>query len=195
MLALLLGAIGAVVGWQISDRLESKNAFCTSCHLDAQTPLHRKIARDFAGVPATTLAARHAATSIEGRQDASFRCVDCHAGTGFTGRLRVKWLAMSDSVRYALGRFEEPKNMRVPLRDEDCEKCHPDHPAQETTPGAVERFHALAVHDTNLGVACVSCHEAHEQGGTAEAVFLRRERVMPECARCHPAFGSDSATP
>ena len=179
---LLLGAIGGPVGWQVTDRLESNNAFCASCHLDADTPLHREIARDFELWPVSTLASKHGKAVVEGRDEAAFRCVDCHGGTGLVGRARVKLLAAKDAFWYVSGRFEEPRQMSVPLRDEDCSKCHADHPAAAGQPDAAQPFHALAVHDTNLGLACVACHEAHVSGGRAEAYFLRAERVRSECA-------------
>ena len=50
-IALLVLAAGAPAGWMISDRLESRNEFCTSCHLDAATPLHEQKAMDFAESP------------------------------------------------------------------------------------------------------------------------------------------------
>lgn len=193
--ALLLGAISTPIGWQVSDRLESNNAFCTSCHLDASTPLHRDIARDFEHPTASTLASRHAKAVVEGRDDATFRCVDCHGGTGFIGRARVKLLAAKDAFWYVAGRFEEPQHMSVLLRDDDCSKCHAVHPAASGREDGAEPFHALAVHNTNLGVVCVSCHEAHVVGGRAGAYFLRGERVRSECARCHPALAGDAEAP
>jgi nitrate/TMAO reductase-like tetraheme cytochrome c subunit len=191
----LLGAMGVPIGWHVSDRLESNNAFCTSCHLDAGTPLHREIARDFELWPVSTLASKHGKAAVEGRAESAFRCVDCHGGTGLAGRARVKVLAAKDAFWYVLGRFDEPKHMSVPLPDEDCSKCHAGHPAASAEPGAVEPFHALAVHNTNLGISCVACHEAHVSGGRAEAYFLRAERVMAECARCHPGLPGEAGAP
>jgi hypothetical protein len=181
-LALLL----APIGWMASDRLEQRNEFCTACHLRDGSPLHRAKAEDFAARPPSTLAAAHAAAGVDGRADPAFRCIDCHGGTGAVGRVRVKLLSARDAFWYAVGRFEEPDRMRWPLWDDDCATCHARFEERAPAPGVDPAFHELAVHNAELGVACVACHAAHEGGGLADHDFIRPAAVRARCAECHP---------
>ncbi len=193
----LAGVVAAPAGWMISDRLEARNDFCTSCHLAADasngphagTPLHRAIRRDFDARPPLSLASAHAAAGVEGRPDPAFRCIDCHQGTGALGRARVKALAAKDAFFYLLGWFEEPRSMSHPLQDSDCRKCHSgfEEPSSEAE-GATPRFHALPVHNAKLGVGCVECHQSHERGGEEASHFLRADALRTQCARCHSEF-------
>ena len=122
------------------------------------------------------------------RADGAFRCIDCHGGTSWIGRARVKALAAKDSFWYVVGHFEEPSGMRWPLWDEDCTKCHVGFAEADPQPWENPRFHQLAVHNVELGVDCVECHEAHETGGAAESYHLRPKHVQAQCARCHSEF-------
>jgi hypothetical protein len=78
--------------------------------------------------------------------------------------------------------------MAWPLRDDDCRKCHAQFASESAASESWESpaFHALVVHNRELGVACVSCHLSHERGGLADRNFLHPEPVRAECARCHP---------
>jgi hypothetical protein len=169
----LTALVAAPLGWAISDRLESENEFCVSCHLDADRPLHAQKGREFANVPAVSLAAAHAAESP------GFRCIDCHGGTSAVGRVRVKAVAARDAVRYLLGNFGEPEAMRHPLWNEDCARCH-----ESYEPARDDDFHAIADHNTQFAHACVECHSAHPTA-RAELRFLSREVVLPVCRNCH----------
>lgn len=181
---LVVALAGGPAGWVISDRLEADNEFCVSCHLDEARPLHGELKRVFDAWPATNLGAKHAKASLE-REHPMFRCIDCHGGTSWLGRARVKALAMKDALVYLTGRFDEPAHMRFPLWDEDCRKCHATYLGATEHDAGATPFHALSVHNTELGVGCVECHEVHEAGGTPEAYFLRAEVVRAQCARCH----------
>jgi hypothetical protein len=178
----------AVAGWVGTDRLEQRNDFCNACHLQDGTALHLETRRDFDQRPAVSLAAAHAEASVEGRPDPAFRCIDCHGGVGPVGRTRVKILSARDAFWYAVGRFEEPDGMRFPLWDEDCSQCHASF--RERAPDAWRDpgFHELAVHNVNLGMACVACHRSHEPAGLAEVSFLEPTHVRARCAECHPEF-------
>jgi hypothetical protein len=193
--ALLLASLAAVVAaplaWWGTDRLEADDAFCASCHLASGTPLHADNAADFAARPAVSLAVAHAVAGNRDRADGAFRCIDCHAGTGFAGRARVKLLSLRDGLVYLTGRFGEPRGMRWPLRDADCRKCHGEFASasEASESWATPDFHALAVHNRKLGVACVASHLAHERGGLTDRNFLHPEPVRAQCARCHAEFG------
>ena len=191
----VLAAIAAPIGWWGSDRLEENDAFCSACHLPSGAPLHAENATDFRARPAASLAVAHAVAGNEARPDGAFRCIDCHGGTGFVGRARVKALSVRDAAVYLLGEVEEPHGMAWPLRDDDCRKCHAEFAASAIGAGGGEdplRFHALSVHNRELGVSCVTCHLAHERGGLSERNFLHPEPVRAACVRCHPEFGEGS---
>ena len=179
-------AASFVVGWGISDRIEQDNDFCTSCHLDSGVPLHIELRRAFDRSPEVNLASAHARVEVAGRAD-GFRCIDCHGGASWKGRARVKALAAIDGFWYALGRFEEPTGMQWPLWDEDCQKCHASFDPPPTEDWETPRFHALPVHNVELGVDCVACHRVHESGGNPENFFIGVQWVRPQCERCHEA--------
>jgi nitrate/TMAO reductase-like tetraheme cytochrome c subunit len=185
--ALACAGLGAA-GWAVTDRLEQDDDFCNACHVSADVPLHIEIRRETDARPPRSLAGRHAEAGTSARADGGFRCIDCHGGTSLLGRARVKALAAKDAFWYVLGRFEEPDGMRWPLWDEDCLRCHASFEQSEAGADASTRFHALAVHNVDLGVACVECHSAHQAGGDAGAFFLRAAPVRAQCARCHSEF-------
>ena len=189
--AAVFGAASAPVGWLVTDRLERDNDFCNACHLEAGVPLHIDLRRDFDAAPPASLAALHGASLVDGREDGAFRCIDCHGGHSFAGRARVKALAALDGFWWAIGRFEEPDGMHWPLWDEDCAKCHPGFDQRQSPSWQSPRFHELPVHNAELGVGCIECHESHETAVAAEAHYLRADWVRTQCARCHPEFEED----
>ena len=172
-----LGLVSPPLGWWGTDRLESDNAFCVSCHLTPGVPLHEQKAERFERQPAEDLAAAHASA------EPGFLCADCHRGTSFIGRLRVKAVAARDTVQYLLGRFEEPARMRHPLWDQDCARCHRSFRADSR-----DDFHGLETHNVRLGYGCVECHQAHTTGAPSELHFLNGEMVLPICRNCHKEF-------
>ena len=181
-----VGAIAAPGGWLVTDRLEQRNDFCNACHLEPGVALHAAVRRDFDAAQPVSLSAAHAAAAAA--QGEAFRCIDCHGGVSPLGRLRVKALAARDALVYLSGRFEEPDGMRFPLWDEDCAQCHATFDESEVEPWRTPRFHQLAVHNVELGVACVECHVVHEPGDDPRAHFLQAARVRSRCALCHPDF-------
>jgi hypothetical protein len=186
-IAVAVGMVCAPAGWVVTDVLEQRNDFCNACHLDPGLPLHIDVRRDFDAAPPVSLAGVHGGATVEGRAD-GFRCIDCHGGVSFAGRLRVKALAAKDAFWYAVGRFEEPDGMAWPLWDEDCAQCHADFDEGEPEPWTNPRFHQLGVHNVELGVGCVECHRSHEADGNPDAYFLDAAHVRSQCARCHSEF-------
>ncbi len=182
------GIVSAPLGWMVSDALESDNDFCNACHLEPGLPLHIEIRRDFDAEPPSSLAGLHGSAPAEHRPDEAFRCIDCHGGVSFAGRLRVKALAARDALVYLSGRFEEPDGMRHPLWDEDCRQCHGSFPGPPSEAWEDPRFHELDVHNVELGVDCVECHLAHDDAGDPDAYFLSARQVRGQCARCHAEF-------
>jgi nitrate/TMAO reductase-like tetraheme cytochrome c subunit len=184
-----LAVVSAPLGWVVTDRLERDNDFCNACHLEPDLQLHEAVRDAFDARPAIGLAGAHAVAGVQGR-DSGFRCIDCHGGTSFVGRVRVKALAAKDAFWYVVGHFEEPDGMRWPLWDEDCRKCHASFEEADAASGEwqTQRFHQVPLHNVDLGVDCVSCHLAHEADGNPAAHFIHAPSVRVQCARCHPEF-------
>lgn len=184
----LVGGAAAIAGWMISDALERNNDFCNACHLAPGIRLHAKIREDFDAREPTNLAGVHGrAEKAQRASRTSPRCIDCHGGVGFVGRLKVKALAARDAFVYLTGDFDEPDHMNFPLGDADCRQCHEDFAWLESTADE-SRFHGLSVHNADLGVNCVECHTVHTGGGEAKLFFLDAEGVRSQCARCHSEF-------
>jgi nitrate/TMAO reductase-like tetraheme cytochrome c subunit len=185
----MLGVLGAVAGWGVTDHLERDNDFCNACHIAEDQPLHAGIRWDFERTPPASLAALHGRESSDG--DGEFRCIDCHGGVSWPGSARVKALAAKDAFWYAVGHFEEPDGMRWPLWDEDCSQCHDGFDESEPLGWETPRFHQLPVHNVELGVACVECHRTHSEGDESYH-FLSVTWVRTQCARCHTEFEEGS---
>jgi nitrate/TMAO reductase-like tetraheme cytochrome c subunit len=183
----ILIAVGSV-GWLGSDALERNNDFCNACHLSPEVPLHIDIRRGFDARPPANLAAIHSRTrETERALSGAGRCIDCHGGVGLVGRTRVKLLAARDALVWLSGDFEEPDGMDPPLGEADCLRCHLEFDAPD--PDGIEvAFHELSVHNADLGLDCVECHQVHVGGDDAATFFLNAELVRGQCARCHSEF-------
>lgn len=174
-------------GWVVSDAVERQNDFCNACHLPSGVPLHIELREAFDQRPPPNLAARHAQVV---RADVSpadpMRCIDCHGGVGLVGKARVKWLAARDALVWLGGDFDEPHGMNTPLLDADCQQCHSRFDDTESEFGR-PRFHELGVHNTELGVDCVECHQSHRPG-RPDHHYLDTAHVRSRCAQCHSEF-------
>jgi nitrate/TMAO reductase-like tetraheme cytochrome c subunit len=187
----LASLVGGPTGWFVTDALERDNDFCNACHLTEAVPLHIDIRREFDAAVPVNLAGVHAGSqlgSLGSRPDdaAPFRCIDCHGGTGFIGRAKVKVLAAKDTLWWLTGHFDEPTGMAWPLQDADCRKCHGGF-AVKAADFEAPAFHDIALHNVDLGVGCVECHLVHLKGDEAN-YFLDAPHTREQCARCHAEF-------
>ena len=181
----LLGFVGLGAAWFGSDALEARNDFCNACHLPSGDVLHGSIRAGFDAGPLEGLAGVHGAAPV-GTSERAFRCIDCHGGVGVVGRAKVKLLAARDALVWLGGDFDEPDHMQYPLGEADCRRCHEGF--DEVTGDESLRFHALAVHNADLGVDCVECHTVHDGGDDAATFFLDAPGVRRQCGRCHSEF-------
>ncbi len=171
------GLVAVPLGWLASDELESRDAFCVTCHLESG-PLHDAKMHDYRSPEAVNLASLHRLAGDE------FRCISCHRGASPLNRLRVKAVAARDAGMYLLGRFGEPDSMKHPLWNEDCVRCHSGY-----DPSLEDAFHAIEVHNRDgFEFDCVACHRTHGKGGAREFGFLLDEHLKPICQRCHEEF-------
>jgi len=122
-------------------------------------------------------------------------------------RFAVWAVAWIDTVRFLIGRYDEPTAMRLPLRDADCRQCHT--PILNNTARTAEgmgvraettfeaetetegrggtSYHAIREHDS-VRLACIRCHGAHTTDSEAGRRFISQGRVAPLCRECHPTM-------
>jgi predicted CXXCH cytochrome family protein len=163
---------------------ERDNTFCISCHL------HEAKFKRFVSVPFADLTAPHHAKDV--------RCIDCHGGADLGMRLRVWTVAGIDTVRFLVGRYQEPQHMRLPLRSRECSQCHTpivkDAPVlsteqEEALEGrAGSGYHTIRAHDT-VRIVCTQCHTSHTTDSEPRLQFIARKRVEPICRECHATLG------
>jgi len=163
---------------------ERDNTFCISCHL------HEGKFERFVSVPFTDLTGPHHGKDV--------RCIDCHGGADLAMRLRVWTVAGIDTVRFLVGRYREPEQMRLPLRSQECTQCHTpilrNAPAlsaeqEEALEGrAGSGYHEIRAHDT-VGIVCTRCHTSHTTDSEPRLQFIARTRVEPICRECHATLG------
>ena len=180
-LAVVLGLPFAFGG--VLYKTEQNNYLCVSCHLHDE-----KFAR-FLGQPSPMdLAGAHHVS----RQ--AVRCIDCHGGADPVMRVRVWAVAGVDTLRFLVGRYEEPRRMRLPLRDAECRQCHDPIirmtlEQEEAWEGRGDSYHAITEHRT-VRVACVACHTSHMRA-EKRLQFIDRRVVLPICRRCHERMGEE----
>ena len=187
----LASLVGGPTGWFVTDALERDNDFCNACHLTEGVPLHIDIRREFDAVAPVNLAGLHGGSRVDSRSvdsvdAASFRCIDCHGGSGLIGRAKVKVLAAKDAFWWLTGHFEEPTEMAWPLEEADCRKCHGGF-AVKADDFEAPAFHDIPLHNVDLGVGCVECHLVHLEGDEHN-YFLDAPHTRKQCARCHSEF-------
>lgn len=173
---LLLAVVSGPLAWAISDRFEEENRFCVACHLRPGLPLHEQKFKEFTSDPVESLVAAHFAPSRD------FLCIECHRGTSWLGRARVKAVAARDAANYLLGNFTEPDRMRHPVWDEDCIRCHETYESKSDSD-----YHAILAHE-GIDHSCVECHVGHPTNGDPELQFLSRSVVLPVCRNCHEEY-------
>lgn len=160
---------------------EQDDRFCIACHLHEE-----KFTRFRAPAPSDLAGAHHLAKK-------SLRCIDCHGGADLGMGLRVRAVAGLDTVRFLTGRYREPEQMRLPLRDQECKQCHnpivPPRPVEqeEMSEGRGDSYHEINEHRT-VKTPCVDCHTSHTQG-EARFDFVDRNRITPICRDCHKELG------
>jgi len=168
---LLLG----VGGFATAATLEEQNGFCAACHTQPESTFFERTQTQ-----PIDLAAKHS-------QAWSTRCIDCHSGPGFTGRVGAMTLGARDLAVFVIRTDQQPAPLTVPIGDANCLKCHADVPA---TRDFNRHFHAFLARwqsmDSNAAT-CVSCHSAHATDGDPALAFLQQDRAQQVCESCHQA--------
>jgi predicted CXXCH cytochrome family protein len=176
---------------------ERDNRFCVSCHLHDEKFLRLTASE------ASDLAGLHYLKKAE------VGCIACHGGADPVMRAKVWAVAGFDTLRFLAGTYREPTDMRLPLRDAECRRCHtptlgrpvssspaataakPVDATDESVAAEAETegrggtsYHAIREHDT-VRIACVRCHTSHTTDANAADKFLSRPRITTICRDCH----------
>jgi hypothetical protein len=164
--------------------LETRDSFCTACHL---RPEQLYFERSLTATP-VDLASAHAVVP-----DGRIRCIDCHAGPSLSDRTRSLPLAAQDALSFVLGTYDIDGDEFAPLdetvhppTDQACSACHTDTLSRDEFGN---HFHfLLADPEAPPELACVGCHLSHEIT-RGEPFFTFAEHGLPTCNACHRTMG------
>jgi hypothetical protein len=178
VLLMVAGLVGVVGGIVVGFQLESHDSFCASCHTQPETQFYRQSTDRSA--PPVDLAASHA------QETKHVRCINCHGGVELGQHLRTFFrLAVYDTLKFYTGNYKQPARTSVPIPNATCAYCHA---AALTAAGFDNHFHNMLASQGAPPLACVDCHPGHV-AADAEAKFVIRRVVFPECNACHRAMG------
>ncbi len=195
---MILGIVLATSGFVYAASKESHDPFCASCHTQPEsTYFERSVAAE-----AVDLAAYHTHEST--------RCIDCHSGPGVFGRMRAELMGARNALAWFTHTAVQPAPLTVPIRDENCLKCHQDVTQRGYTPkktitilsegrrgeeeeeAGLNHWHELLARwqaYRSDAATCTSCHSGHLTDGTAETGFENAETTRAVCDACHRVMG------
>lgn len=175
--ALVLIGVGLFMtasGFTFAATKEQNDSFCSSCHTQPESTFYQ---RSMAS-QAVDLATMHKAKNV--------RCIDCHSGSGVTGRISAELLGAHNALAWYTGTAVQPAKQTVPIGDGNCVKCHQNTVAQQATRN--NHFHVFLARwqmvDPNAGT-CVSCHGGHTTDGNAQTRFMNDATTSAVCDACH----------
>ena len=177
VVALYVLAAGAVLtGFQ----LESRDSFCASCHTQNEEKYYlRTQSKD---APAD-LATFHAGKET--------RCIDCHTGRGFTGRMNGFIAGLSDlNSFYIVRKYPQPAVQDKPIADENCLKCHDAISQKQSFNNHFHLFLPKWQAADKNAATCVSCHNSHGTNGDAKIKYLNEQDTLQVCQKCHAMAGA-----
>ena len=171
---IILLLAGSGLGFAASQ--EENDVFCASCHTQPESTYYE---RSLAGT-AVDMASSHHTTD-----DQNSKCIDCHSGSGVTGRLGAMLLGARNAFMFFTHTATQPAPLTVPIRDENCTKCHDDINRQTDLSNHFHTFLPRWQAVDPQAARCVDCHPAHTTGGDAAHGFLQADHIAPICERCH----------
>ncbi len=170
----------AIGGYAFASTQEENNSFCASCHTQPESTYYSR----FLSQTAVDLASDHA-------QKNAAKCIDCHSGIGFGGRLSAIMMGARNAAAWFTHTATQPAPLTIPIKDDNCLKCHQDVTSQTTLNnhfhGFLSRWQAV---DPNAG-SCVSCHSGHLTDGQASTGFTNAARTQSVCDACHAVLRGD----
>ncbi len=156
--------------------LEGSDSFCASCHTQPESQYFERTQQQ----TSVDLASFH--------QTKDIRCIDCHSGSGVTGRVGAFMVGGKDLVAFLTHTDHQPAPLTVPIGDGNCLKCHSD---VTQTRSFNRHFHAFLpqwqAQDPNAA-SCVDCHTSHTTGGDSSLQFLQEGPTGQVCQDCHGSF-------
>lgn len=179
---ILLAGFGLAIfltasGFTFAATQEQHDIFCTSCHTQPESTFYQRSIDN----QAVDLASAH--------QGDKTRCIDCHSGTGITGRIKAELLGAHNALAFYTNTAIQPAKLTIPITDESCLKCHQDISARGDMNNHfhyfLPRWQAI---DPNAGT-CVSCHQGHSDNGDPNTTFLNKATTQAVCDDCHRRAG------
>lgn len=182
-------ALLAASGLTAAVELETRDAFCASCHTEPESTYYARSLE----LPAD-LASTHAFID-SGR----VRCIDCHSGEGALGRARSLSQGAWDLIHYLSGRYAQPAVSTNPVGDPGCVKCHLPRLAANAlfVEGMIasrshyhleEYLQEWMLRRPQLEGSCAFCHVAHSEGASAGDHFSLPADIENGCDTCHSAL-------
>lgn len=182
ILYILLAGLGLVIfftasGFAFAATQEQHDIFCASCHTQPESTFYQRSIN----AQALDLASAH---NVE-----KTRCIDCHSGTGITGRIKAELLGAHNALAFYTNTAIQPAKLTIPITDESCLKCHQDVSARRDMNNHFHFFLARwQAIDPNAGT-CVSCHQGHSDNGDPKIMFLNKNTTQAVCDDCHRRSG------
>ena len=177
LIAAALALIFTVGGFSIAAAQEQHDPFCTSCHTQPESTFFQ---RSTAAQP-TDMASFHTTKKVN--------CIDCHSGSGITGRISAEMLGAHNALLYFTGTAVQPAKLTTPIADENCLKCHQAVTSQTSRNNHFHGFLARWQAADPNAATCISCHGGHTTDGTAQTRFQNQKQVQVVCNNCHQGFG------
>ncbi|GAP16129.1 NapC/NirT cytochrome c family, N-terminal region [Longilinea arvoryzae] len=189
---LALGLILAIAGFGFAAAQESHDSFCASCHTQPESTYYER---------STAAAGVDLASFHTGQKT---RCIDCHAGSGLSGRLAAELMGAQNALRWYTKNAVQPAPLTHPIGDGNCLKCHqavtqegyqlkaPALPGSQMEEGRAGHWHQFLARWQGLdksAATCVSCHAGHATGSTADNGFMDIQSVQSVCEACHRVAG------
>jgi hypothetical protein len=172
--ALLLAAILLTVsGFAFAYTREEHDTFCSSCHTQPESTFYQRAV----SAQAVDLASFHTAKGT--------RCIDCHSGAGLSGRLQAELLGAHNTFALYTHTAIQPAKLTVPIRDENCLKCHQQVTGERSRNNHFHGFLAQWQAVDSNAASCVSCHGGHSTDSNAQNRFQNQTLVSSVCDACH----------
>ena len=159
--------------------MEEDDRFCTSCHTQPESTFFERTQ----AATAVDLASAHHAKQT--------RCIDCHSGSGISGRANAMMIGSVDLIAFVTGTASQPAPLTHPISDDNCLKCHSDVAKNGGFNNHFHRFLASWQSRDAHAATCVTCHSAHTVDGSSQIAFLQKEHTLQICQDCHNVLGKE----
>lgn len=177
MIVIGIGVLLTASGFTFAATQEQHDYFCSSCHTQPESTYYQ---RTLATHP-VDLASAHTVKQV--------RCIDCHSGTGVTGRVGAELLGAHNALAFYTGTAVQPAKVTSPIGDGNCLKCHAKVLVSRDMNNHFHFFLLRWQSRDTAAATCVSCHTGHATDGQADIAFLSQSHTVPVCDACHSALG------